>query len=1566
MKKFTLIEVIVSIVVLGILAAVVVINILNLKKESITAAVNQNISILQTAVDEYYLKKDTYPIVNQDSLSLETPVLLDVDYLKKKGFLKTPLVEGNIPEVYYELDSFGTVWGSTEFKGVGITELSDSTFENKKVSVNISKNIHAYNIYEVNGYNLSSKNKLEDSLIADTEPSEFSKNKSYKVVENVEIQSFRDQVVEFDNIKNSEVLLVSGLDEYGLESAPAGNGGKFNFKPILSGEGTYEFEIAGDEMMYWIDFKTLEDKPGDSTITYRFKVQDANGVYKEYVDDYYSLEPSTGIIVEVVMKGDDKGNKPSLYDLKVIFKYKDEELPPAGLKTKPEPEFQDQCPAPSVDSTLNYLGEGDSSKGIYVYTFISKELDSLEELTPPKLAVSATVKLTNTYFMYSEDGSPYQKLEDPNKILSKDCMLVVYEVDVVATDKDDPKSGQSYPPKANPTPIDGFTCGNGAVDTDVANGIISYVFYVKAGQFVKNIDIPKTISGYVVKGVSMKYSYQGNDFEELLSYRNVTGEGCFNVIYKVSKLSGYPNNPPIPTYPPHTVSVCEGEECQVPLCEDECISNGPNCFREPCVKEKETTPENWCDLNKDAPACQTVQNCIEGFQECYPPVCTTDCLQSPPTSPNPNDTELLDEEWTTVDRLRFFGYGPENQLIRWYKAEHTDSINEAVSSAEISLSDSEDTRIVYRYAKSSGQNWSTEYVNFAETDYAANVLSIAYIQVKTAKLKEVKEDDYPKVLSMKFFNEKGYLDASMVTPTVVILPKKDNNLGREVFSDASNITWEYDAADPRNKKITEVEWGGDKRDKYPVGTYIVKIRVKNEVEIWSEWSTFKLNVLQEKPIAVMSVKAKDSGTLFTEKTQVITSMSASTDPDGDKIVSYEWKNKKEFYPIGKHTIELRVRDSEGYWSDWASKEIEVFKQPIRIFRLEGEDNVRFVQGGPYNRNVIYDGEGYSKGKASYTQISSTSRGNSANASFSFKGNGFDIKFYAANNVIITIVDLDKGTNHSINHYTKEGESTYSVRNLALGNYKVIVGIETYNYNLFTVDYIDVYSDDDTPVITRNSIRSVLNGSNESSVENNLLITKYNQLTRFRYTLLKDSFVKVDIVDEKGKVIRNLKKSEQLDGGSFPIYLVDWDGKDNSGKNVVSGTYFFQVTALGINKDNTTVFKETVVVENLRELLRIEGEDKVRFTHSGNSNTNEVRVNEAYSGGSAIFTRVLTTTNGNSASTQMNFTGTGFDIKFYNAANVLIRIVDKKTNTYIRQSSYNKAGESVFSVRDLPVGNYDLVLTVQTYTSNNFIVDYIDIYSSEDKPTVTLNAIKNVLSSGEESPANSTILKARANDSVRLKYVLYRNAEVQINVEDSTGKVVRKLQDSKELNGGSTPLHSITWDGKDNAGEYVPHGNYNIIVTAKGVYGKETTVFKQIVNVENIAPFKRIEGEDKNQLKQGGAYNYTVLYDSPSFSGGKASYTRLSSTSRGNSANAAFIFTGTGFDIKFHGTNNLRLMTYLKSGNSLTLSRENWHTQAGVSMYSVRNLPMGTYDVRLMIETYTSNFFYVDYIDLYNN
>lgn len=116
-----------------------------------------------------------------------------------------------------------------------------------------------------------------------------------------------------------------------------------------------------------------------------------------------------------------------------------------------------------------------------------------------------------------------------------------------------------------------------------------------------------------------------------------------------------------------------------------------------------------------------------------------------------------------------------------------------------------------------------------------------------------------------------------------------------------------------------------------------------------------------KPVAVITMDP----TVAIQPTTVITWGEASYDPDGDKIVDYEWENKKDTYPKGEHTVRLRVQDEHGLWSDWAEITFTVGDEdavneglkPVAVIHMTYENPRAAEEGQEPELTFTYSGEG---------------------------------------------------------------------------------------------------------------------------------------------------------------------------------------------------------------------------------------------------------------------------------------------------------------------------------------------------------------------------------------------------------------------------------------------------------------------------------------------------------------------------------------------------------------------------------------------------------------------------------
>lgn len=1173
-KRFTLIELIVAVVVVSILASIVLVKILDMKNKSISAAISNNTKIIQTAVDRYALDNNNeYPIKNNLAINLQNPQLIDIELLKTKGYLKKELDTSKIKKQHYWLDTFGVAWGSTENTVDNIMFVKPKDDSKSRLEFITPAGAVAYRVYEVIGYSKTG------------EISNNQKDRHYKIISEVKLNK-KIQKVSFEIPNSNNMYLISAVDKYEQETAPVGvfYKGPASFKPILNTEGKYEFHIDSLDEMFWIDFRKSEDTPGDSTITYRFKVKDENGIYGEWTNDYFSLASSKGLTVEVDMKGDAKGNKPSLYDLRVVYRYAYEEdfpLPPVTLN---DVNYKaDTCPLPSIRTTYENESWVQGQPKILSYIVSLPEGKSIEDVEKPSLYGHSIISVKYEYA--TEDGT-YVSANGTFDVPAGSCVNIIYEVEENARWQSD-----------------------------------------------------------------------------LLDHENGGGST------ETTRWAGKPIPPTVYVCEDNCTKVCK--DC-VPTCLENCASY---CDHQKCSEEE------LCKYNE----CINPPVCNEGDAGCIPPVCKADCVSGPPTTVNPKDLDLSNADWLTVDELRFFAHGPDGTPTRWYQMIADDE------------QDKVKTRIVYRFAVSNGTYWSSEIEKIENVGQSQSLMVIAYLQVH----KDAKDEPSlipPKVNSIRILHEKGAINLDMLKPTLTILPKKNNNEGRDVFSDASIFEWNYAAVDPKGRKIVEVEWQ-NKSTKYPVGKHTIKARVKNETALWSEWMEYKFEVLSEKPVAKISKNFKD---VFLNK-NIIWSAAQSTDPDGDKIIKTEWRGDKQsvYDKEGTFTVGLRVQDAEGNWSDWTEEVFNVSKEGSIIYRLEAEDSdtTRVLKGAfssgwsiPMNvSDLRLSGKNGVKLRTSYS-------GSYSKLTFNFKGTGFDLVQFDAKRTEIYLDGVKLDT------ITQEGEHKHSVRGLQEANHSIVVQILNTNESSI-IDYIDIFGTDDTPEIKSIYSKQVDSNNNESAYNSNTLVTSLKQKVKMYFTLHKNSYVSILVLNEKGENIRTIQNKVFLQGGTVQTHSSLWDGKDNSNSFVPSGNYQIRVIATGVDEIGTVNRDYMVVVDSEKPIYRIEAEspDKTKVYKGSDfadwAYPKDV-IDSNLSGGQGV--KLYSVYNSSYTQLTFSFEGTGFDLSQLNPKASQIYLDGKLVGTI------SQTGEHIYSSRGLENKKHSVIVRVLNI-SDTSIIDYLDVY-----------------------------------------------------------------------------------------------------------------------------------------------------------------------------------------------------------------------------------------------------------------
>ena len=272
-------------------------------------------------------------------------------------------------------------------------------------------------------------------------------------------------------------------------------------------------------------------------------------------------------------------------------------------------------------------------------------------------------------------------------------------------------------------------------------------------------------------------------------------------------------------------------------------------------------------------------------------------------TPSTASAVISEKGWTTIESPFVIAGNPKGDSIRWIEAIIEDEVE-----------DKENTKIVYRYSHFDGDDFVGGYKSLEEIRSSPSVRLTANLMVRTKMLGKTTE---PEFTSATFRSEKGAVKLDGVRPTAFIAYEKDNNIGRDIISTSSKVSWKYEAFDPRKKEIVETRWSGDVATSYPTsGEKTVFLEVKNSSGYWSLKESYSFEVKDETPVAKLNA---DYAIVRTEETIDWAKADMSYDPDGDEIVEREWQGvSKQYTSDGISGVaRLRVKDAEGNWSQWA-------------------------------------------------------------------------------------------------------------------------------------------------------------------------------------------------------------------------------------------------------------------------------------------------------------------------------------------------------------------------------------------------------------------------------------------------------------------------------------------------------------------------------------------------------------------------------------------------------------------------------------------------------------------------
>lgn len=299
-RLFTLIELIVVIVVLGLLAAIVIPNVSSFKDEAIRSEVTSNIKNLQTATDRYGLKNDgALPLTLASSV--EDPQRVESERLYPTYLSKKASDRG-----FYWLDHTGAVWGSVVDAPTRVHREGDT--------------LNWQAVPGAKGYQVYGASELDVKGSVD--------GKTYRYTPLLKAGNEDGKLILGQKVPNADAydyLLVGSIDRYGLSSVPAGDDYEGypeqddfgNFFPLAK-EGTFKLTTNAHGKATWDAIVTKEEKPEGTQIKYSFATSDDGKTYTPFTDILTALPQSQYMKVKVEMIGAN-GKVPTLKSLKVKF-----------------------------------------------------------------------------------------------------------------------------------------------------------------------------------------------------------------------------------------------------------------------------------------------------------------------------------------------------------------------------------------------------------------------------------------------------------------------------------------------------------------------------------------------------------------------------------------------------------------------------------------------------------------------------------------------------------------------------------------------------------------------------------------------------------------------------------------------------------------------------------------------------------------------------------------------------------------------------------------------------------------------------------------------------------------------------------------------------------------------------------------------------------------------------------------------------------------------------------------------------------------------------------------------
>lgn len=291
-----------------------------------------------------------------------------------------------------------------------------------------------------------------------------------------------------------------------------------------------------------------------------------------------------------------------------------------------------------------------------------------------------------------------------------------------------------------------------------------------------------------------------------------------------------------------------------------------------------------------------------------------------------------------------------------------------------------------------------------------------------------------------------------------------------------------------------------------------------------------------------------------------------------------------------------------------------------------------------------------------------------------------------------------------------------------------------------------------------------------------------------------------IINKDKKVVRTY--SPKTTGSEKPSSVIEFDGKDDSGKLIAEGEYYAQVNAKYKNGYETLPVNTSIFVFDITPPYAKVEADSTIFSPDGDGRKDfmSFKITADKKGGSPI----------------SSWTG-----KIVNVAAPDTTVVEYKFGAFcpadLTWNGLDKNGKPALD------GEYDFVLT-GTDMAGNTVVEKTQNHFALDtsKTEVMLASSDLIISPNGDGVQDFIIFTPVVKENVNV-------AKYNFEIKNNAGKTVYSMSGT-----GKVPA-TIKWEGKDVASKYVADGKYNASLSIESTNGSLAKVEVPGIIIDTVAP-----------------------------------------------------------------------------------------------------------------------------------